>query len=178
VVALCDGFVSASGPGSSGLRHPQKQTIGTNDLAITIGMEPTARLEVRLADERGAPIQGAHVTAWPNVQYGEWAATILVSDRYNTADLFMAKPGVEKPGWGKPVADFQGTTDSSGLAVLPNLPSDVTEIAVHHPEFALPAVNTPGGDKRREASITLIAGATNRTSVTLVPRSRAPIRHY
>jgi hypothetical protein len=112
------------------------------------------------------------------VRYGEWAATILASDCYNTSDLFLAKPGAKMPSWGEPVPDFMGTTDGSGLAVLPNLPSDVTEFAVEHPEFVLPAVNRPGGDKRREATISLTAGATNRTTVTLEPRDRQPIRHY
>ena len=179
VVALCDGFISTNGPsGAFGMRYPQKHVLGTNDLNISIAMEPTARLEVRVRDEAGAPIQGARVMAWPNVRYGDWGATILMSDRWNMAELFMAKPGAQPPMWGQPVPDFEGKSDRSGVAVLPNLPSNVTEFAVEHPGFALPAINTPGGDKRRQATITLIAGATNRTTVTLVPRDRAPIRHY
>jgi hypothetical protein len=178
LVALSDGFVSTNGPGQFKMRYPQKHVLGTNDLTITIGMEPTARLEVRVSDERGAPIQGAHVAAWPNVRYGEWAATVLLSDCYNVSDLFLAKPGAQKPGWGQPVADFEGIADSTGLAVLANLPCDVTEFAVEHAKYVLPAVSTPGGDKRRQASITLVGGTTNRISVTVVPRDRAPIRHY
>jgi hypothetical protein len=160
------------------MRYPQKHSLGTNDLTITIGMEPTARLEIRATDPAGAPIQGAHVFAWPNVRYGEWAATVLLSDPYNLADLFLAKPGAQTPVWGQPVADFDGTTDSTGLAVLANLPSDVGEFAVEHPQYLLPPLSTPGGEKRREAVITLAPGVTNRTQVMLVPRGQTPIRNY
>jgi hypothetical protein len=175
---LCDGFVSTNGPGQFQMRYPQKHTLGTNDISITIGMEPTARLEVRVSLEGGTPFPGADVRAWPNVRYGEWSATVLASDCFNTADLFLAKPGEQAPSWGQPVPDFAGVTDSSGIAVLANLPSDVTEFAVEHPDYVLPAVKPPSGHERRQASITLIAGATNRTAVTLVPRGRTPIRHY
>jgi hypothetical protein len=170
--------VSTNRSGKFGMRYPQEHVLGTNDLDLIIGMEPTARLEVLVRDGRGAPIPGAHVFTWPNVRYGDWAATILTSDCYNVADLFLAKPGARTPGWGQPVQDFEGTTDSSGLAVLSNLPSDVTEFTVQHPEFTLAAVSRPGGDKRREATISLLAGITNRTAVTLVPRDRELLRHY
>jgi hypothetical protein len=160
------------------MHYPQKHVLGTNDLDITIGMEPTSRLEVRVSDEQGTPIQGVRVFTWPNVRYGEWGATILMSDCWNVTDLFLAKPGAQAPAWGQPVADFEGTTDSTGLAVLPNLPSDVTEVALEHPRYALPAVNTPVGEKRRQAAISLTAGSTNRATLTVVPRNRSPIRHY
>ena len=38
-------------------------------LDITIGMEPTARLEVRVTDNQGKPpVKGALVSTWPNVR--------------------------------------------------------------------------------------------------------------
>jgi len=177
IVALCDGFVSTNGPGQSKMCYPQKHLLGTNDIAITIGMEPTARLEVQVTDDKGNPLKDAHVSTWPNVRYGEWSATILACDCYNMADLLQEGP---KPGawWQQLVPDFQGTSDSSGLAVIPNLPRNVAEFNVEHPRFALPAVVTAGGDKRRQASVTLIPGQTNRVSVRLEPRDESPIKHY
>ncbi len=62
--------------------------------------------------------------------------------------------------------------------LLPNLPADVTEINVEHPQFVLPAVTTPIGDKRRIATIKLTVGTTNQVSVQLEPRDQSPIRHY
>jgi hypothetical protein len=160
------------------MRYPQKHVLGTNDIEITIGMEPTARLEVRVTDDKGNPLKDARVSTWPNVRYGEWLATILAGDCYNTADLIRdgppAKPGV----WWQPVPDFQGTSDSSGLAIIPNLPVDVKDFSVEHPRFALPAVSFPGGEKRRQAAITLIPGQTNRVAVRLEPGNESPITHY
>ena len=81
VVALCNGFVNTNGPGKYKFIYPQKYVLGTNDLAITVGMEPTARLEVHVTDDQGKLLAGAHVSAWPNVRcYGEWAAVVLGSD--------------------------------------------------------------------------------------------------
>jgi len=177
ILAMCDGFVSTNGPGQFHMRYPQKHLLGTNDIAITIGMEPTARLEVTVTDDNGQPLKDASVMTWPNARYGEWSAVILMGDCYNTAELLQSKPGKEF-SWGKPVPDFQGVSDSAGVAVLPNLPADVNELAVEHPRFALPAVGTAASGKRREASVTLIAGQTNRMSVQLEPRERSTIKHY
>src|SRR5207253_745195 len=95
IVALCDGFVSTNGPGKFQTRYPQQHLIGTNDLTITIGMERTARLEVRVTDSAGNPLKGARVSTWPNVRYGEWSATILVGDCVNTSDRLLQKPGLQ-----------------------------------------------------------------------------------
>jgi hypothetical protein len=178
IVAICDGFVSTNGPGQFKMRYPQKHVLGTNDLTLSIGMEQTARLEVHVTDDQGRPLKDAQVRTWPNVRYGEWAAVILASDLYNTADMFLSKPGAGRNFWGQSVADFEGTTDNSGWAVLRNLPADVTEFNVEHPQFVLPAVTTPVGAKRRQASIQLVAGITNRVSVQLEPRGQSPISHY
>jgi len=177
ILALCDGFVSTNGPGQYHMRYPQKHLLGTNDLAITIGMEPTARLEVTVTDDHGQPLKDAQVVTWPNARYGEWSAVILMGDCYNTSEFLLAKTGA-KFSWGQPVLDFQGVSDSAGLAVLPNLPADVKTLAVEHPRFVLPAVGTASGGKHRQASITLIAGRTNRVSVQLEPRAQTPITHY
>jgi hypothetical protein len=74
--------------------------------------------------------------------------------------------------------DFQGVSDSAGVAVLANLPADVTELAVEHSRFALPAVGNAMGGKNRNASFKLLAGQTNHISIRLEPRNQSPIRHY
>ena len=178
IVALCDGFVSTNGPGQFQLRYPQTHVLGANDRTITIGMEPTARLEVEVSDGQGDPLPGVLVSTWPNVRYGEWSANILASDLYNTRDAFLAVPPEGIAGWHPPVPDFSGRSDRSGVAVLPNLAADVTVFAVEHPRFALPAVSTGVGDQRREARVTLVPGRTNRVSVRLERRGESPIRHY
>jgi len=179
IVALCNGFVSTNGPGQfQRLRYPQKHVLGTNDVEITMGMEPTAYLEVQVLDDKGNPLKDAQVSAWPNVRYGEWAATILTGDCYHMADRIRGEPAANGSAWWQTVPDFNATSDGSGLAVLRNLPVEVSEFGVEHPRFALPAVVTPGGDKRRQAAVTLKAGQTNRVVIRLEPRDKSPIRHY
>lgn len=177
LVALSAGFVSTNGPGQFHMRYPQKYSLGTNDLTVTVGMEPTARLEVEVLDDHGQPLKGARVSTWPNVRYGEWAAVILGADCYNMADAFLKAPQPKSWYW-QTVADFEGITDSNGVAVLASVPATTSEFTVQHPQFDLPAVAAPMGDKRREATLNLIAGQTNHVTVRLEPHGKAPIRHF
>ena len=180
IVALCDGFVSTNGPGEfPSMHYPQKHLIGANDLTLTLGMEPTASLEVQVTDDQGKPLKDARVITGPNVRYGEWAATILGSDCYNTAD-FLRDAGKRDSWlkwWLRP-ASFQGTSDVSGLALILNLPSEADAFSVEHPRFILPATDTGYGEKRRQATVTLHAGRTNRVTVRLDPAGQSPIAHY
>jgi hypothetical protein len=177
ILALCGGFVSTNGPGTFGFRYPQKHLLSTNGLDIIVGMEPTARLEVTLRDEQGRPLKDVHVQTWPNARYGEWAAVLLMGDRYNTQELLQLKPDA-KPIWNQPVWDFQGISDSTGLAVLSNLPPETKELVAENAQFTLPITQTSDGQKNRQASITLVAGQTNRISLQLVPHKRTKIGHY
>ena len=170
LVALCQGFVSTN--------YPQKYPVVTNDITVTIGMEPTARLEIRVTDDRGNPLKDARVMTWPNVRYGKWWATILLSDCYNSSDGFLSKLTTNANGWYRTVPDFEGTSDASGLAVIPNVPANVREFSVGHARFTLPAVASKSSGKHRQASVKLIAGQTNRVSVQLEPKERSPIAHY
>jgi len=177
IVAMCDGFVSTNGPGQFHFRYPQKHIIGSNDLDLTIGMERTARLEVKVVDGSGQALANARVVTWPNVRYGEWSATILMGDCYNTADFLLGKAD-KKSWWRQPVPDFEGVSDANGLAVLLNLPPEVTQLSVEHTQFVLPIVRSPNGQDDRQASFTLVAGKTNRISIQLEPKDSSAISHY
>ncbi len=178
ILALCQGFVSTNRPIAPQFRHPQKHLLGTNELFITVGMEPTVRLEVIVTDDQGAPLKGAKVLTWPNVHYGDWAATVLMSDLYNTSDYFLNLKKRTRLGSSVGVPDLTATTDRSGLAVLSNLPSDVREFTVEHPGFEVPATTGWGGQKHRQVAVTLMPGVTNRYTVKLEPRDHSPIAHY
>lgn len=177
VVALCDGFVSTNGPGKFSVRYPQRHVLGREDLSIVIGMEPTSRVFARVLDERGNPVRGARVVAWPNARYGEWAAVILASDRYTTASLLLSE-SEDSNWWGSPVPDFEGVSDEQGLAVIPNLPATTDRLGVQHPQFGLPAIGTPATGMNREARISLVAGDSNRITLHLEPKGSAPVTHY
>jgi hypothetical protein len=174
VVALCQGFISTNGPGQSHMRYPQRHVLGTNDLEIEIGMEPTTRLEVTVLDNNGKPLADALVGTWPNVRYGEWAATIFASDLYKTADLLRGvRPTPTMGDW--MIADFSGKSDQSGIAILPNLPPEVRQFSVQHAKFGLPVVDQ--GRKERTAEVRLRVGVTNYVTVKLEPLDQAPITH-
>ncbi|HVM47338.1 MAG TPA: hypothetical protein VMU04_04885 [Candidatus Acidoferrum sp.] len=177
IVAVCDGFVSTNGPGQfPSMHYPQKQVLGTNDLELVIGMEPTAWLEVLVTDDQGAPLRDAKVMTWPNVRYGEWAATILGQDCYDTGELLRG--ATTESWWANPRGAFQATTDASGVALISNLPVEVRQFSVEHARFALPARNIGFGAKTRQASISLTPNITNRTTVRLEPLGRSAIAHY
>ena len=176
IVAMCDGFVSTNGPGRSNMRYPQKYSFGSSNLDLVIGMEPTARLEVKVTDPNGTALPDVRVMTWPNVRYGEWAATILMSDCYNTADFLLKAD--KQQWWERSVPGFTGVSDANGLAVLANLPPEADQLAVEHPNFVLPIVRGSTGQQHRQASFTLVAGRTNRISIQLEPKDVSRIRHY
>ena len=70
------------------------------------------------------------------------------------------------------------TTDLSGFAMIANLPSETDSFAVDHERFALPAVDTSVGQKRRQFAIVLHPGQTNHVTVRLEPIRKSPIAHY
>jgi hypothetical protein len=178
LVALCDGFVSTNGPGQFKMRYPQKHDLGTDDISVVVGMEPTAQLEVLVRDPKGNPLKGARVSTSPNVRYGEWAASVIGSDRYNTAEMFQHK-GEGSVRMKTVPPGFSSTTDSDGRALLTNLPPEVNDFTVSHERYALPAIMLPGWSRKdRVVPISLITDGTNRVSVQLEPLDRAPISHF
>jgi hypothetical protein len=140
-------------------------------------MERTARLEVQMTDDQGKPLKDVRVMTWPNVRYGEWFSGLLMNDCYNTADWLAPKPG-STPRWQHEVWDYQGVSDATGVAVLPNVPATVKTLAVDHPRFSLPAVGTTGSGKHRQLSFVLTPGKTNQVSIQLERSEQSPITHY
>jgi hypothetical protein len=143
-------------------------------------MEPTASLEVEVTDDHDKPLPDAVVATWPNVRYGEWSAVILGTDCYNTGDSFrQPAPNESRRKWWEETAGlYRGTSTVAGVVLLMNLPADVKELTVEHPRYVLPAVDTGSGQKRRQASVTLLPGQTNHAKVRLEPTGRSPITHY
>lgn len=175
LVAICDGFINTNGPGKYNFHYPQQFTLGTNDLDITLGMEPTASLQVHVTDDKGHPLSDAVVSAWPNTRYGDWSAVIVGQDCYKTTDTFS--PDYDWRKWRMRHVDFKGTSDKNGVATVANLPVDTKRIAVEHPQFVLPAAKGSFGS-RREAPIKLSPGTNNSIYLQLEPNGLSPIKHY
>ena len=180
LVAVCDGFVSTNGPGTTRMHYPQKFSLNGHDLDVVLGMEPTACLQVIVQDDQGKPLRDACVLTWPNIRYGEWAATLIGEDCYNVAD-FLFSPALaerQRRRWLEPHSRFRATTDLSGFAMIRNLPSEADLFSVEHHGYSLPAVETVVGQKRRESPMVLQPGQTNRVTVRLEPIAKSPIAHY
>jgi hypothetical protein len=138
-------------------------------------MEPTARLEVRVIDNKDRAVAGATVGAWPNLRWREWGAVIFGADLYDTGEWMrgLAKPREEMPNF----HDFDAKTNERGIAIIPNLPLDVTELAVHHEHFQIP-VTDDGSRDERSAKVTLRAGVTNFLNILVEPITEASkMRH-
>jgi hypothetical protein len=179
LVAICDGFVNTNGSGQfPSMHYPQKFSLGPEGITVTLGMEPTAGLEVKVQDDEGKPLQGAQVSCWPNIRYGEWSATIIGQDCYNTADFLTNRTEAKRGWWDGQFRSFQATSDLSGFAFIANLPAETTTFSVEHPRFVLPAVDTGRGDKRRTGTISLHPPETNRVTVRLERAGAAPITHF
>jgi hypothetical protein len=133
---------------------------------------------VLVKDDEGNPLADARVSSWCNVRYGEWSATILASDCYNMTDRLWNPPTRDSARTYRMVPDFEGVTDASGRAVIPNLPATARTIYVEHEAFELPALAINGRSQRREAPLLLEAGRTNHIGVTLEPKEARPIAHY
>ncbi len=180
LVAICDGFVSTNGPGKFHLHYPQRYSLEGSDLDVLLAMEPTASLEVTVHDDQGKPLPDALVSTWPNIRYGEWAATIIGEDCYNTAELLFGNGKEELlSNWRlNRLSRFTATTDLSGLAIIRNLPSEADGFTVEHQRFVLPAADTGFGQKRRQSAMVLRPGQTNEVTVRLEPAAQSPITHF
>jgi hypothetical protein len=179
LVAICDGFVSTNGPGKFHFHYPQKYSLEGSDLNVVLRMEPTACLEVTVQNDQGKPLPDAQVSTWPNVRYGEWAATVIGEDCYNTVDL-LNSAGKDSPNRRvlfRPV-HFMATTDLSGWAIIRNIPCEADVFTVEHPRYVLPAADTGFGQKRRQSAMVLHPGQTNSVTVQLEPATQSPITHY
>jgi hypothetical protein len=179
IVALCNGFVSTNSPGSSpNITLPQKHLLGTTALEITIGMEPTARLEVTVRDENGNLIEGARAVTSPNVQWGKFSSTIFCSDLYNSIDLLRLTNAPARGFWRSVPAGFSGVSDETGVAVVSNVPVATTVFTVGHTNYVLPKLKTAFGSEERQLPVSLSPNTTTKISVTLEPKEKDPMRHY
>ncbi len=178
ISAYCDGYVSTNArPHENSLIYPQIHEIGSHALNLKVGMEPTAQLEVLATDEQDKRLKDVHVALAPNIRYGDWSCTIFMSDCVKTADI-LRQPSNLKTGSEQYEPKFDALTDANGLAVLSNLPALAHDIYAEHEQYVLPVVDRGGGLKHRLASSTLSPGQTNRITLKMERKGKAPMAHY
>jgi hypothetical protein len=167
-VALCDGYLSENPVTNySSQVLPHKFEIPANS-PVLIPMKKSATATVRVLGPDGQPVAGASVHFWPNVQWAGWLSTIFASDFYRDADALQR---IDLPLWQAQIwtarRDFTAKTDPDGRATIRELPPETLPFSVDHPTLELPLETG-----RRNASIRLIAGETNHTSVKLDPKGK------
>lgn len=178
ITAYCDGYVSTNGrPRETSLIYPQQCELGSNDASLTIGMEPTAQLEVLATDEQDKPLKDAIVALGPNIRYGDWYCTIFMSDCFQTADK-LRPPSNSQPGSEPYEPKFYALTGTNGLAIISNLPPLILEITAEHQQYDLPVVDRGGGMKYRLANCALAPGQTNRLTLKMERKGKSPMTHY
>lgn len=114
------------------------------DRVLEVAMEPTATLEFHALDDRGSPLAGVRVSAWPNV-YWEGVGSSMVAHDFSWSAL----------------------TDDAGIARVDSLPAGEHYYRVEHPQFELPREppGDPEGDRHRLGHF--VSGATLRVDFAL-----------
>jgi len=169
IIAICDGFVSANGPGqgSGGQRQPQVFSLRA-DQQFVVEMEPAGTCEITVLDDLGKPLPEATVSFWPNVLWGGRGSTIFAADSFNWEDVLSS--GL-RPDWNKLRSTsqhrFQAKTDARGIATVRDLPcfSGSQNFSVGHAQFEMPIDKAQG--EGRSSSMYVKAGQTNRAVVKL-----------
>ncbi len=140
------------------IRVPQVFDLAAPITNIEIATEPTATLQITARTKRGMPIEGATISAAPNL--------VRIGGIFGWAEhLTSEEPWRDLP----PLPDYpySAVTDENGIAVLRNLPAHHGSLWIEHPHFEAPAQ----GDYRYVRFETS-PGESGALEVTLQPKGR------
>lgn len=150
LIALCDGFISTSIPmvQRNELQAPiEGQYFAVDGPLIepTVQMIPTSTLEVRCVDRDGEPLADIEVYSWPN-QRGLLSGSTYLGSVYPSLQEINAQlqNRVESvsPQEYHVEHRFRAVTDSTGTAVLRNLPIGRNEyLEVKSSQYRLPRIS-------------------------------------
>jgi hypothetical protein len=150
LIALCDGFISASIPmvQRNELQAPIEGQYFTVDgplIEPTVQMMPTGTLEVRCVNRDGEPLAGIEVYSWPN-QRGLLSGSTYLGSVYPSLLEIQAQlqNRIESVSPQEYLQEhrFRAVTDNTGTAVLRNLPIGRNEyVEVKSSEYRLPRIS-------------------------------------
>jgi hypothetical protein len=150
IIAVCDGFVASySIPFAKPWQGLMNQTfdLKPESKPMVLSMDPTGSLRVQVLDDRGAPLAGATVAAWPNVQWATGTASLYVDGKL-----------------------WRSLTGADGVATIRNLRSGDQDYAVHAEGWNAPAVL----DWEQRITRSLVARITvGETTTSIVRMERA-----
>jgi hypothetical protein len=163
LVAMCEGYVTPS-LASQTLPDKIEATTDRDDVELTLA--PTATAEIVVVGPAQKPLAGVKVNTWPNIQWGN-LSTILMSDAFDSRVVFLGGNAQRlAPFW-----NYEGITDSNGVARIENLPPNVNSFSASHKDFELPIQGKgPGSSGSRTEKISLQPGAVTRTGIKMQAR--------
>lgn len=121
---------------------------------LTIPMEATGTVRVKVLDPDGNPLVGAKVGTWPN-QSMHLAGSNVLGEYSQSIELIRQQIQSDStPSWERRNYDrYSRTTDENGEATLISMPIGTgDQIAVHHDDYLMPQ---SGFGDRREVNVNL-----------------------
>ncbi len=175
VIALCDGYMAASGAApkfastqevshSTSINRPQVFAIDESNIHFLLEMVPTAECEITVLGPDQQPVPNVECGFWPNVGWWRGGSQLYCYPLFSTKEyvkdprLFNEKFEKESP--------YSGKTDATGKVVIRGLPAGKSQFVVNHEEFELPI----GELKNRYADVELIAGGMAKVTVAMQPK--------
>jgi len=144
VAATCDGWVSQpptvdsvreffpEEPARVGSSSGQGQLVGLQKEVVrpVLPMNPSTTLRVLVVDEDENPLPDAIVEMSPNTNWFPSGSILLGTASYSKPQALVAGRRGEAINWPRSENPFTATTDSGGIAIVRNLPSDCNQVLV------------------------------------------------
>jgi beta-lactamase regulating signal transducer with metallopeptidase domain/protocatechuate 3,4-dioxygenase beta subunit len=179
VIVLADGFVSKDPlGGANGNVHSPQQFKFNVPQPITVWMEPTGSIRIKVRQPNDQPLAGAVVGISPNQAFGH--STSIIGTGFNRQDYLRWLWDIDE---GKDVEfvrkqhddqiPFTSTTDKNGEAVIHNVPAGVQRLYVFSPPYELPFSSDGISEPRRDVRMQVVAGQESVQEVKLVPEGQS-----
>ena len=173
LIALCDGYVAASGKAPEEVEHPPDAVKDSfnrpqvfdlrKDERITVVMTPLARCAVTAVDEADKPVAGVKVVSWPNV--GWWnVGSQIYCDWLARGERVLRDRDYYKEGEKAFPTPFRGETDFQGKLTL-ELPAGSEWLTIESDAYELPVFLG-----ERDVRVKLMPGKTTEAILRLQPR--------
>lgn len=157
IIALCDGFIAASGEPPEGVEATKTSLIRPQVFAahalqpLEVKMTPLVRCTILAIDEEAKPVSGIQVLSWPNVQWWNHGSQIYCNSLVRSERLIQTRD-YEHSADDRFPRPFSSVTDNQGRAEL-ELPVGKESLVVVSEHYELPVFLG-----EREQQIELLAG--------------------
>jgi thiol-disulfide isomerase/thioredoxin len=173
LIALCDGFMAASGDPPSDLKHPYDPKTDyfnrpqvfepTQDKQIEVAMTPLVPCIATLVDEDDKPIAGVLVRSWPNVGWWNGGSQVYCDSLVRGEQLLQHRDYQSAIDEAFPTP-FEGTTNVDGKTTL-QLPAGSEPLVVSSEVYELPVFLGS-----RYVKVELIEDKTTEVTLRLQPK--------